>query len=938
MKLPHLVQLTPEMKRAQIEYELPLITQNYRIACILGIVFMPFGGFLDYFIYPEFMEFFFWLRVECSVLLTMIWWVLGQPFGKKYFRPLGLIEVTLPIFFISWMVYETNGIHSDYYAGINLVLVGVGFLMRWGLADTTRMVVISVLLYLAACLLGQKPLDGESENKDLVNSIYFITLTGIFSMTGNYLYNLNRTREFALRWELDENRRKLELSNRKLKELDRVKNRFFANISHELRTPLTLLLTPLESLTSKGRHNFSPEIQDTLSSMQANGMRLLKLINDLLDLVKLESGQMKVTIKPLHLETFIKGIVSSVRKAAEDRGIGVEADIYESELAVHTDRDKLEKVLLNLVFNALKFTSPGGTIRITARSENEDVVIQVSDTGIGIPQESLAFIFDRFWQVDNSSKRKHQGAGIGLALVKEFVEVLGGSIEVESQEEKGTDFIIKMPKRFSMEASIVVDGSMPVQMTSESMDSKVDGKILANDESQSTLVSTESTTDQDEISNSNEEDGKEWLANLYRRAELFPATNLAPARVGSAMELPRRKKDQPLLLIADDEPDMLKFLRTQLEGHYEILEAQDGQEAVEKAKQFLPDIILTDMTMPEKDGLQVCQELRKTTSTENIPVILLTARVDEDIKLSALNAGASDFLTKPFSLAEIHVRLKNLSDTHLYQRTLSRQKKKLESTLDDLKDTETMLVQSEKMASLGKMSAGILHEINNPLNFAKTGAYTLREFVDQLPEDDREEYKDILKDVEEGITRVSHIVQDLRGFSHPDNEQKIDTSLEKIVSKSLRLVSNEVNHLKMVQDVDPNLFIHGNENQLVQVLVNLLQNASDSLNSKTFDETAEGPSIRIQSSRKDDRIHLLVRDNGTGIDDSHMARIFDPFYTTKDVGEGMGLGLSICYKIMEHHQGTIRVKTEVNSYTEFDLDFPDPGCMVDDNNTMESSL
>ena len=386
MKLPHLVNLTPEMKRAQIEYELPLITQNYRIACILGIVFMPFGGVLDYFIYPEYMEFFFWLRIECSVLLTMIWWILGQPFGKKYFRPLGLIEVTLPIFFISWMIYETNGIRSDYYAGINLVLVGVGFLMRWGLADTTRMVVISVLLYLAACLLGPKPLDGDGENKDLVNSIYFITLTGIFSMTGNYLYNLNRTREFALRWELDENRRELEKSNRKLKELDRVKNRFFANISHELRTPLTLLLTPLESLITQSRHHFPQDIKDTLSSMQANGMRLLKLINDLLDLVRLESGQMKVIIKPLHLETFIKGIVSSVRKAAEDRGIRVEADIYESELALHTDRDKLEKVLLNLVFNALKFTSPGGSIRISAHSEDDEVIIQVSDTGIGIPE------------------------------------------------------------------------------------------------------------------------------------------------------------------------------------------------------------------------------------------------------------------------------------------------------------------------------------------------------------------------------------------------------------------------------------------------------------------------------------------------------------------------------------------------------------------------
>ncbi|MBT5060956.1 MAG: response regulator [Verrucomicrobia bacterium] len=938
MKLPRLVELTPKMQRAQIEYERPLIIQNYRIACILGIVFMPFGGLLDYFIYPEFLEFFFWLRIECSILLTIIWWVLGQPFGKKYFRPLGLIEVTLPIFFISWMIYETDGIRSDYYAGINIVLVGIGFLMRWGLADTTRMVFISILLYLTACLFGPSPIEGEEGRKDLVNSIYFITLTGIFSMTGNYLYNLNRTREFALRWELDENRRQLEAGNRKLKELDRVKNRFFANISHELRTPLTLLLTPLESLILKGQYSLPPDIKDTLSSMQANGMRLLKLINDLLDLVRLESGQMNVTIKNLHLESFIKGIVSSIRKTAEDRSIQIEADIHESELSLHTDREKLEKIILNLVFNALKFTSPGGMIRISARSENENVIIQITDTGIGIPQESLAFIFDRFWQVDSSSKRKHQGAGIGLALVKEFVEVLGGRVDVESQEDKGTTFTIKMPARFSMEASVAADESIPVKITTESSGHQRESEGRRSQSSSEALKTGSATSEISSNREAKEEDGKEWLAKLYRRAELFPATSLEPIKIRSVTDLPRRQKNQPLLLIADDEPDMLTFLRAQLEGHYEILEAQDGQEAVQKAKQFLPDIILTDMMMPEKDGLQICQELQATTSTENIPIVLLTARVDEDIKLSALKAGASDFLTKPFSLAEIHVRLKNLSDTHLYQRTLKRQKKKLESTLDELKDTETMLVQSEKMASLGKMSAGILHEINNPLNFAKTGAYTLREFAHQLPEDERDEYQDIIKDVEEGITRVSDIVQDLRGFSHPDSEHKFDTSLERVVTKSLKLLSNEVKHVHLENDVSSDLTIHGNENQLIQVLVNILQNASDSLDSKTYDENAEGPCIKIRGFRKEDRIHLLIRDNGTGIEDQHMARIFDPFYTTKDVGSGMGLGLSICYKIMEHHQATIKVNTKSHLYTEFDLDFPDLNCMVDSTNDIESTL
>ena len=918
MRFPQQVKLTPEMHRAQIEYELPLVIQNYRIACLFGIIFMPFGGVLDYLVYPRYLEFFFWLRLECSVLLCMIWWLMGQPFGRRFYRPLGLIEVILPIFFLSWMIYETEGMHSDYYAGINLVLVGVGFLMRWGLADTTRMVFISILLYLGACLAEAHSVASLYEAKDLMYSLYFIVLTGIISMTGNYLYNLNRTREFALRYELDENRRQLETNNRKLQELDRVKNRFFANISHELRTPLTLLLTPLESLIAKGHNVFSSDVRETLHAMQANGMRLLKLINDLLDLVRLESGKLRINVQELKVEPYIKGIIASVKKAAEDRGIKVQAEIFDADLILHTDGDKLEKVLLNLIFNAVKFTSPGGVVRVSAYAEEGEVVIEVADTGIGIPKESLTFIFDRFWQVDNSSKRKHQGAGIGLALVKEFVGLLKGSVDVESEEGKGTEFIMRFPMR--------------LQQVSES-----DNQVEATDDEKESIASI--PTENDPVSESytskapvdsrvsqEDADNKEWLANLYRRAELFPVASLEPTRVGN--ELPIRGKSRPLLLVADDEPDMVRFLRSQLETHYEVMAAQDGQEAIDKARQFLPDIILTDMMMPEKDGLQVCQELRQNTSTENIPIILLTARVDEDIKLSALQSGASDFLTKPFSLAEIHVRLKNLSDSYLFQRSLARQKKKLEVTLESLKETETQLVQSEKMASLGKMSAGILHEINNPLNFAKTGSYTLREFAHQLPEQDREDFRDILNDVEEGITRVSQIVKDLRGFSHPDNEQKTGVALEIIVLKSLRLLSNEVKHFEVIEDVPENLEIHANENQLVQVMVNLLQNASDSLNSKEFPEGTKGPSIRIKGFKADGRVHLLVRDNGQGIDDAHLTRIFDPFYTTKDVGEGMGLGLSICYKIMENHQGTIKVKTEHLAFTEFDLIFPDPDTLV----------
>ena len=193
------------------------------------------------------------------------------------------------------------------------------------------------------------------------------------------------------------------------------------------------------------------------------------------------------------------------------------------------------------------------------------------------------------------------------------------------------------------------------------------------------------------------------------------------------------KSKKPKILVADDEPDMLRFLKTQLEKHYEVLEAVDGNQAVDKARQFLPHLILLDMMMPEKDGIQACQELKALTSTQSIPVILLTARADDETKLSALYAGANDFLTKPFSTTELHVRVKNLVESHQFQRDLARQKSALESALEQLKETEGQLVQNEKMASLGRLSAGIIHEINNPLNYANSALHLLKTKKEHLP-------------------------------------------------------------------------------------------------------------------------------------------------------------------------------------------------------------
>src|SRR6185437_10266804 len=215
--------------------------------------------------------------------------------------------------------------------------------------------------------------------------------------------------------------------------------------SHELRTPLTLLLAPLETLMQKFNHSLDGETREVLSTMHSNGMRLLKLINDLLDLVRLESGRLEVKHESLDVVDFVRGLASAARQVADDKRLRLETIVDPEIGTVMADRDKLEKIVLNLVFNALKFTPAGGRVELRAEKKEDSFVITVSDTGMGISAKNLPFVFDRFWQADGTSKRKYQGVGIGLALVKELSEAQGGKVEVQSTEGQGTVFTVRLP-------------------------------------------------------------------------------------------------------------------------------------------------------------------------------------------------------------------------------------------------------------------------------------------------------------------------------------------------------------------------------------------------------------------------------------------------------------------------------------------------------------
>lgn len=854
---------------------------NCRITSGLAAIFIAAGAVMDRLAFPnpEQWKLLVFLRMECSATLLLLYALLGGSWGKKHHLMLGHMLEVIVIVSILTMIGITGGKDSPYYAGLCLVMVGAGLLLRWSFWHGLFNVVFAcggftVLIFLS-------PDVGTTENANgFIVSTFFLYATGFFTAAGTYfLYDL-RKNEFRLREELDGERKRLEESHRQLKDLDKSKTNFFANISHELRTPLTLILGPIEDLSKSKPVQEDARLRSLVASMEDNGLRLLRLVNELLGLIRLDGGGEQLRAKSFAVPELLQSLKLSIEPMAHRKKLTLDIDDTGlKESAFYGDQSKIEKVLINLTMNAVKFTPPGGNISISASQEaSGQLTIAVKDTGEGMSEEDQVHVFRRFWQVDESAKRRHQGAGIGLSLVKGLLDLMGGEIAVVSELGKGTTFTITIPESEGLSGIIDVE--------------EVD---------------------------SSEED---FIEKLNRRAVLkgeFGADDDEDFGQAAFMKDDQDAEAKPIVLVADDEPDIRRLMVSQL-SDYQLLVAKDGLEAIELARRYQPDLVLLDWMMPGLDGLEVCQLIRTEPALARIPVIILTARVDEESKLRALDAGVNDFLNKPFVPTELRLRIRNLLSSSEFERDAVQKSEALEVAIDDLKESESMLVQAEKLSSLGQMSAGIIHEINNPLNYAKTNLYSLRTFGKLLPEDDVEDFREILTDVEEGLERVVQIVQDLRSFAVKDKAQYSDTSLAAVVATSARLMGNRLSQVNFQSSVPDHVLIDGNANQLCQVFVNFLQNSLDAL-AEVERENDEG-SIELSCEQKGDWIALHIRDNGCGISPENQQKIFVPFFTSKDVGHGMGLGLSICYRILNQHGVKIELESEIGKGTHFTLNFP----------------
>jgi PAS domain S-box-containing protein len=400
-----------------------------------------------------------------------------------------------------------------------------------------------------------------------------------------------------------------------LAEIDRAKTTFFSNVSHEFRTPLTLLLGPLEEIVGLPEGQWPSDGRALLTVAHRNGLRLLKLVNSLLDFARIEAGRTRAHFEPVDLAAYTAELASSFRSAMEKAGLDFKVDCPPLAQPVYLDREMWEKIVLNLLSNAFKFTLRG-EVRVTVKALGDAVEMTVRDTGAGIPEEAMPHLFERFYRVQGAPGRTHEGSGIGLALVHELVKLHGGTVRVESAAGQGSAFIVTIPRGIA---------HLPPEQCAAT-------PAAGATASAATAFVAEALR---------------WLPDYDAQLD-----GPLDGSSGNSEFLPP-SASRPRILLADDNADMREYIARLLSPRFEVTAVADGQAALEAGLDQRPDLVLTDVMMPRLDGFGLLRAMRAEPALQAVPIILLSARAGEDARVEGIEAGADDYLTKPFHAREL---------------------------------------------------------------------------------------------------------------------------------------------------------------------------------------------------------------------------------------------------------------------------------------------
>ncbi|MDF5708461.1 MAG: ATP-binding protein [Nostoc sp. S4] len=654
-----------------------------------------------------------------------------------------------------------------------------------------------------------------------------------------------------------------------LAELDRAKTDFFSNVSHEFRTPLTLILNPLEQLIAETQDSLLPDEQhELLNIAQRNAMRLHKLVNTLLDFSRIEAGRIQAVYEPTDLAQFTAELASVFRSAIETAGLQLIVDCPPLTSPVYVDREMWEKIVLNLISNAFKFTFVGEIV-VSLHPIGDKVELKIRDTGTGIAPEELPRIFERFHRIRSVQARSHEGSGIGLALVAELVHLHRGTVNVESVLGRGTTFTVTLPTGSSHLPSNQISTSTPASTSVGAAPYVQEAQQWQKEENL-------------------------WFWGRHKVAAPKPPP-IKPSQFSTAR-----------ILLVDDNADMRDYVARLLSKQWQVTAVANGATALAVVSEQLPDLVLTDVMMPEMDGFQLLSALRANSNTKGIPIILLSARAGEEAAIEGLQAGADDYLIKPFSARELLTRV----ESHLQMVRLRQ-----ELSSNRLKD---------------EFLATVTHELHAPLVGILGWTRLLRS-----KELDEATALRALDTIERNAKNQAKLIEDLLDISTIISGkvclQSQPVKLTKIIEEVINTMSSNakqkgINIVKTLQATSqqgeevgvlavpveselPNPkgdTVLGDRDRLQQIVRELLANA--------IKFTLKQGVVEVRLDTIDSLATIQIRDTGVGISAEFLPYVFDRF-TQAEVPSrhspgGLGLGLAIARQLVELHGGTIEAASE----------------------------
>jgi two-component system sensor histidine kinase ChiS len=637
----------------------------------------------------------------------------------------------------------------------------------------------------------------------------------------------------------------------------RAKSEFIANISHEIRTPLTLILGPVADALRDAA--MPAQMRMFLDRVQRNALRLYGLVNDVLDSAKAEAGGTNVRPESFDVFAMLRTTIEDMQSVARSRELALQLAVTEPALIATLDPRLFERIVLNLVGNALKFTRPGGWVRVTASVDGDELAIDVADNGIGISEEAQARLFQKFVQVDSSATRRHQGTGLGLVLVKQFSEAMGGSVAMKSREGEGSTFTVRVPVR--------------AQSSAHEADARDHLDAMA-------------------------------LVPRGARAVANQLTPLVDAPVAASAG-----NGKPRVLFADDNADMRAHVCDTLRDEFAVIAVPDGQWAWEQLQAERFDVVISDVMMPRLDGFALTAKIKAHPALAQVPVILLTARGGNEAAAAGLDAGADDYIGKPFAADELRARARAaIRITALHQR----------------------LQRQSRAAGMAEVAVGILHNLGNVLNSVNVSAALIEDKLRNSPARSFEQVGELLAAhaddlaafvstatgkqlpaymqelaafaaaerhaTEEELTRlqrkldhIKSVVALQRGLASPAGVDEL-FGIAEAADEAVRLAAAAAEHddIAIACEHGATPLVRGDRHKVLQIVVNLVNNARQAFRGSAIAHKA----ITIRSQRREDRIQLIIADNGMGIAPDARKQLFSFGFTTKPSGHGVGLHTS----------------------------------------------